>query len=63
MRLKKKSIKKKVNKILKKKFGEFKYFGGSDVANKLLGLKSQISQKGYQKCSRLKKKSAFQSHF
>jgi len=31
----KSSKKQKVNKILKKKIGEFKYFGGSNVVNKL----------------------------
>ena len=33
---KRSSKKQKVNKILKKKIGEFDYFGGSDVANKLI---------------------------
>ena len=38
MRLKKLSKKQKVNKISKKKIGEFEYFGGSDFANKLYDL-------------------------
>ena len=33
--------KQKVNKILKIFFGEFEYFGGSDVANKLHVVKGQ----------------------
>ena len=39
----KSSKKQKVNKIWKKKFGEFEYFGGSDVTNKLYNSKSHCS--------------------
>ena len=41
-RLKKIKKKQKVNKILKFFFGEFEYFGGSDVANKLFYAKKHI---------------------
>ena len=36
------SLKQKVNKILKKCFGEFEHFDGSDVAYKLKGTKKRI---------------------